>query len=625
MKPWERYAQPEAGPWAKYAAPLRVEINGTAADEPSTVASIAAGLGKGVGQVALGAQHYAGKGLSAVGLDSAGNWLVDDAAHGRAKLESELAPYSAAHPIAAGAGELGGQVLATLPVGGLIAAPVKAAAGAVPRLAPLADAIASAGMRAGGVTGVPGMATRMAGGAITGGAAAGLVDPEMAGTGAVIGAALPPAIKGAAAVGSGIAGTVRPFFDRGQRHIAADVLREYANDPQSALAALRNARPVVPGSMPTTAAASGDVGLSGLMRTMQNASGDFAGDLANRQSAQNAARLSAIEGAAGTKGAVSVAEAARDAVTGPLREGVLQRAGKLSADDVIAGIERMMADPNNAGATTRTALRSAIAQIRDVAEKGKIDARALYQIRKDLGLAMQGKLQGEAGNLRYARGALDRVQGLFDDAIDLASRKVPSGQPLLPGSQPATAWRDYLQTYSQMSRPIDRMEALQDVLKRIQNATTDTQGNLILSSAKLNNILKNEGDELAKLLTPDQLQLLRDLAADLNASQLSMTAGKAVGSNTVQNLAQDQLLRQALGSFGGSTPVRTTLGNLLKLPYIRANQQIQQKIGEALLDPAVAAGMLGQQPILTSQLAALLSPVGGAAVRAAPILPASRQ
>jgi hypothetical protein len=259
---------------------------------------------------------------------------------------------------------------------------------------------------------------------------------------------------------------------------------------------------------------------------------------------------------------------------------------------------------------------------------------------------MNGKLQGDAGNLRFARGTLDKVQSAFDDAIEAASRRpvnqpagtgmVVAGQAPVTAGQgaamqaadaaqaPATGWRDYLSQYSELSKPINQMEALQDVLTRVQTGTTDTQGNLLLSAAKLNNILKNEGADLAKQLTPKQLQQLRDLAADLNASQLALNAGKASGSNTVQNLAQDRLLQSALGNLGGSQAMQTTLGNLLRLPYSRANQSIQQRLGEALLDPQQAALLL-EQAGSNPRLSQLLNPAGALAYRAAPILPATGQ
>jgi hypothetical protein len=101
---------------------------------------------------------------------------------------------------------------------------------------------------------------------------------------------------------------------------------------------------------------------------------------------------------------------------------------------------------------------------------------------------------------------------------------------------------------------------------------------------------------LAKVLTPDQMQLLRNLAADLNSSQLAMNSGRAVGSNTVQNLGTNNLLSGILGShIGGSTPVTAMAGRLLQLPYGRANEQITERLGNALLNPQEAARILARR------------------------------
>lgn len=176
------------------------------------VAGTAAGLGQGVGQVALGAQHWAGRGLQEVGATTPGDWLVNDAAQGRENLEQQVKPFAENAPFQVGAGRIAGNVAATLPVGGLLGGAVKSVAPALGPAAPqalkLAEAIKTGGMSLGGnpATSTLGqlgnMAARSAGGAITGAATTGLVNPEDAKTGAVIGAFSPFVIKTAGDIGS---------------------------------------------------------------------------------------------------------------------------------------------------------------------------------------------------------------------------------------------------------------------------------------------------------------------------------------------------------------------------------------------------------------------------------------
>jgi hypothetical protein len=117
------------------------------------------------------------------------------------------------------------------------------------------------------------------------------------------------------------------------------------------------------------------------------------------------------------------------------------------------------------------------------------------------------------------------------------------------------------------------------------------------------------------------MALLRILSADLNASQLAVSAGRVSGSSTFQYLAQYNLLSQALGrSIGGSTPARATLGRLLQLPYGMANQGIQERLAEALLNPRQAAEMLADPA--NSRLLEALRLMGSPAARAAPVISA---
>lgn len=105
--------------------------------------TLAGGLGKGLGGLVLGAQRGVGKWYEFLGdavggtapsmsdlvtgnkpkksaLSRAGTWLVNDADAGRAKMTEELAPYKARNPLMAASGEVGGEVLATLPLGGAV-------------------------------------------------------------------------------------------------------------------------------------------------------------------------------------------------------------------------------------------------------------------------------------------------------------------------------------------------------------------------------------------------------------------------------------------------------------------------------------------------------------------------
>lgn len=105
-------------------------------------------------------------------------------------------------------GKLAGEVAGTAGTGGIVANTARAAlpAAMATKAAPLLNAIGSGGMSTGANTLSTGanMGTRVLGGAISGGASAGLVNPDDATSGAVIGGILPPALKGLGMAGGAV-------------------------------------------------------------------------------------------------------------------------------------------------------------------------------------------------------------------------------------------------------------------------------------------------------------------------------------------------------------------------------------------------------------------------------------
>lgn len=135
-------------------------------------------------------------------------------------------------------GKLAGEVAGTAGAGGVLANGASRL-GAAPSLV---SALSTSGMRAGGATGAAGMGLRTVGGAAAGGASAGLVNPEDAGLGALIGGGLPLALRGAGKVGSAVGGFIKgPAPSAGlQAQIAAARQAGYVIPPTQAKPSLVN-------------------------------------------------------------------------------------------------------------------------------------------------------------------------------------------------------------------------------------------------------------------------------------------------------------------------------------------------------------------------------------------------
>lgn len=183
-------------------------------EEKSMLGALGGSIGQGVGNVALGAQNLVGMGLEKLGADQVGQWLQKDAAQGKAKLQGEIQPYEEQYPLTVGGGRLAGEVVGTLPVGGALAkgaGMVAKGVGAGKYAAPLVEALRTGGMSTGKAAaplfskeGAVQLATRMGGGAITGGASGTIAagDTEAAPLSAAVGAGIPFIGRVASAAGS---------------------------------------------------------------------------------------------------------------------------------------------------------------------------------------------------------------------------------------------------------------------------------------------------------------------------------------------------------------------------------------------------------------------------------------
>jgi len=220
--------------------------------------------------------------LSAVGGAPA------EAAAAKAKAEYEQRYGDSA---LASSTRLGTQMAVTAPVGGLVAAPLKAAATMAPSLArfltPVAGALETSGFGQTGLTGVKNVATRAVGGAVPGAISAGLVNPEDTGMGGAIGAAVPAVAAPVAKIGI-------EFGRKVAAPKAATYLQALEGRGQDILNALRSPNAViVPGSAPTAAQVAAPVG-SARFSALGQASTEvpeMATQFAGQAAQSNAARL----------------------------------------------------------------------------------------------------------------------------------------------------------------------------------------------------------------------------------------------------------------------------------------------------------------------------------------------
>ena len=373
---------------------------------------------------------------------------------------------------------------------------------------------------------------------------------------------------------------VQPFTQAGREVIVGNVLRKLATEPDLAESRLAQAGPLVPGVRPTTAATAFDPGLASAETAIRAL--DQSGAFATRLSSNQQALLDAYRRISGKPGSIPFAEAKRTEVTRPMRE---EAFAGVTVDPVTfqsgvnlvvnKAIDNVMASPVG----VRMDVESAMKWATDRIAKAKTPMQ-LYEIRKDLAGAAGGKYNQENPSLRLAGGQLKDVIKAVDDVIDASA----------PG------FKAYMDKYSKMSGPIDQMRMLQ----KIESQVTTGQPNLmtgepVLAAGSLRRQLANKAEELdLKLSVPAQTRL-DNIIDEINRGMAATAPGvRAPGSDTFKNMSMGNMIGRIFSESMATNTTLRTMTRPLDFLYKLPDEQIQQLLVEAMLDPKMAAMMMSK-------------------------------
>lgn len=376
---------------------------------------------------------------------------------------------------------------------------------------------------------------------------------------------------------------VQPFTQAGRETIVGGLLNRLATNPERARQNLSRAEPLVPGVQPTTAATAFDPGLAAAETAIRSL--DQTGAFPSRLSANQQALLDSFRKLSGKPGSVAVAELKRTDVTRPLRE---QAFAGVTVDPVTfqtgiklvvnQAIDNVMRSPVGVRQDVETAMKFATDRV--ARAKSPME---LYEIRKDLAAAAQGKYNQENPSLRLASGQLKQVIAAVDDVIDAAA----------PG------FKTYMEKYSKMSGPIDQMRVLQEIERRV----TTGQPNLmtqepVLAAGSLRRQLANKAEELdLKLSVPAQTRL-DNIIDEINRGMAATAPGvKPPGSDTFKNMSMGNLIGRVFSESMATNTTLRTMTRPLDFLYKLPDEQIQQLLVQAMLDPKMAAMMMAKANI----------------------------
>ncbi len=376
-------------------------------------------------------------------------------------------------------------------------------------------------------------------------------------------------VRAATSTGRAALGLKDALTRQGQRKIVGNVLEESAINAERAARNIADEQAFGGLTERTTGQASRDPGLLTLERAARSL--DTRGRFAQKESQSNVRRQRILDVIGGED--VSIAKAARDVTTGAQREAAFAAAKPLSTKPIISRIDAILRSPQGTRRVVKQALNSFKKDI-----EGVTDAEVLYEVRKDINAAMQGKFRDpKKSDFQLAKSQLKLVKNAIDDTIETSA----------PG------FKKYLEDYARLSRDIDRRGVIQNIQERSSLAASDpTTGRDILSQARFKRLVNSERQ--AGTLTDEQLTVLQSIADDLDLGQaINSATVRPPGSDTAKNLTVAHIIGR---SFGGSTdsPVINTLAKPFRWLTNFSEDQVQGILVDAMLDPRMARLLLNE-------------------------------
>lgn len=365
---------------------------------------------------------------------------------------------------------------------------------------------------------------------------------------------------------------------------AASAIQQHL-DAQRALDAAGNSGSLATkyGIQPTTAQVAGNAGLAQMDRTLRNQA-ETTTAFNDRDAANQGGINDILHGISGTPEMRLRAATARDfkartmyddALNNPehfvqppdpaaasfeaelaAKKGLPDSSGKPSTNDPNAPASGL----NDIGVRLQEVLqRPAVADAmnnasRQAANRGvKLDSRNLIQQMHYAKLHLDGQISAasRAGNSTDLAGLMDSKNALLGVMDDLSP-----------------AYATARSNFATASRPLNRMQVGEALRQKYNSALADAGGTGTRPSQFAEALRKDDGDQLArsatdfggaqldKILTPKDMVDLAVARDQLARQQYAQTAGRGVGSNTGQNLAN----QRALDNVGSVNQVAEDMG-----------------------------------------------------------------
>lgn len=228
-------------------------------------------------------------------------------------------------------------------------------------------------------------------------------------------------------------------------------------------------------------------------------------------------------------------------------------------------------------------------------------------------------------NPQHLKSAYDNIKSLLSNQDNAYVKKELTTVKQALGHQIGKVAPEFKQAekeFAEKSVPLNRMQIANALLGKSGSPVPDVLGNPTLYPASYFRALQKEGAPLVKeatgfknralsqVMTPDQMATIQGVGKQLQAKTAADNLARSVGSNTAQNLAGQNLLRQLAGPLGFSESVLSgPLAQSVLRPVSWAasatEPTLQAKLAQALMDPQMAASMM--EGVKPNQLKTLIS------------------
>lgn len=434
------------------------------------------------------------------------------------------------------------------------------------------------------------------------------------GLGGATGGGSVAAIRGGTAAYRGGKALLEPFTKGGQRRIAARTMQAFAGGADDAARAadeielaLRRGN-LLPGVKPTTAELAKNPGLAQFERTLRN-NPEYMTELAGRIGVNKQVMIDALDQIAGTPAKAAAVRGARQSVTQQLyREG----------DQVM-----VQADDTFRSLMERPSMKSAWARAQNLAkENGEslVVGRDIPEqvvsspILDDLGRPMQSTRAAQSAE--YSGRGLHYLKRALDDMADNPQTHGLAGNEARAIKGTRNSLNDWMKQqipefgaadklYSRFSRPLNQMEVGTALRNKLQPALADFGATGRTRAQSYAQALR-EGDRTAaqatgfksakmqNVMSPRQMKRMRQIGEQLGRRANADELGRAVGSNTGQNLVSQNVMRQFLGPLG--------------LPESTMQRVAESTLLQSVMRPVQFAGQLGERRAMQALVDAALDP-----------------